>query len=477
MLLVAIISRQFSWAVENNRQKSRQLEKLEMLARAILVAPPDASSLAQILSEHIPSMFPSGRVAVWINQDQILALHPDDWDPDTDSIWEWLQNQTEARSFLSHESLPWNPALENHRPVVAAPVIEVDSGKPLGGVYLELYSLTQPWDTRSLTNLYPAIQALAAQIASALHQAEFYSQALAYQKVSQELVLAGRIQASFLPDEVPTFSGWQIAVTLLPARETSGDYFDLIPLTNGKLGILIADVTDKGIGAALYMALSRTLIRTYAIEFDEDAQPDVIFFAANNRLLRDARADLFVTTFYGILDPETGELSFCNAGHNPPYLVRRASGDPDILPLHPTGMPIGVEEDTVWSLQTVRVDPGDVLVLYTDGIPDSQNIQGEFFGEELLISSVLASAGQSADEIQESILENVMSFSEGASQFDDITLLVLVRDEELGPDEEQAPDDDLAPEEYIVRDGDLLRDEDLEPDEDVEEPPTTSAAV
>jgi hypothetical protein len=140
-------------------------------------------------------------------------------------------------------------------------------------------------------------------------------------------------------------------------------------------------------------------------------------------------------------------------------------------------MPIGVEEDTVWSLQTVRVDPGDVLVLYTDGIPDSQNIQGEFFGEELLISSVLASAGQSADEIQESILENVMSFSEGASQFDDITLLVLVRDEELGPDEEQAPDDDLAPEEYIVRDGGLLRDEDLEPDEDVEEPPTTSAAV
>ncbi len=140
--------------------------------------------------------------------------------------------------------------------------------------------MAQPWDRQALIALFPAVKTLADQIASALHQAQVYEETLAYQRAAQEIAFAGKIQSSFLPNEMPRLQGWELAVTLLPARETSGDYFDFIPLPDGKFGILVADVADKGLGAALYMALSRTLIRTYAIEY-LDSLPEVIFFSAN----------------------------------------------------------------------------------------------------------------------------------------------------------------------------------------------------
>jgi sigma-B regulation protein RsbU (phosphoserine phosphatase) len=360
---------------------------------------------------------------------------PQDWSIDLDPIWTWLRGQKSASAFRAADKLPWqangSPGRpEPHQALVAAPILDVASSQPVGGVYLELHSLAQPWDLGSLESLFPAALSLAAQVASAFHGASVYQQTLAYQKVTQELALAGKIQASFLPDVLPRLNGWQLAVTLLPARETSGDFFDLISLSDRKLGLLIADVTDKGVGAALYMALSRTLIRTYAVEFDEDPQPDVVLFAANGRILKDARADLFVTVFYGILDLETGSLTYANAGHNPPYLLRSKNGPgaPVVEPLPPTGMPVGIEEDTVWGQETVQLEPGDVLVLYTDGIPDSLNSQGEFFRDDLLLEAVTGSQGRQANEIQDAILERVQEFVGAAPQFDDITLMILTRD-------------------------------------------------
>jgi sigma-B regulation protein RsbU (phosphoserine phosphatase) len=174
------------------------------------------------------------------------------------------------------------------------------------------------------------------------------------------------------------------------------------------------------------MALSRTLFRTYATEYH--TRPELVLSIANGRILSDARAGLFVTAFYGVLDPATGTLIYCNAGHNPPYLLSPQNKDAvQVLPK--TGMVLGVVEDTTWKQETVRLAPGDLLVLYTDGITDAENGQGSFFGRERLLDIAQANLGRSAQDIQAALIAEVHEFIGPAPQFDDITLVVVVRDQ------------------------------------------------
>lgn len=251
------------------------------------------------------------------------------------------------------------------------------------------------------------------------------TQALAHEKIEQELALAWQIQSSFLPDQVPNVPGWQLTATLEPAQQTSGDFYDLIPLPNGRLGILVADVAGKGMGAALYMAVSRTLLRTYAVEFH--TEPELMFRAANLRILRDCGADLFVTVVYGVLDPGTGSFTYCNAGHNPPYLVCAADGDA-VQALSRTGLPLGIFENLTWEQRTVQLAPDDVFILYTDGITDAEDKHGSFFSHERLLQTVRANRGRSAQEIQDTLMAEVRAFISDTPQHDDIALIVIVRD-------------------------------------------------
>jgi sigma-B regulation protein RsbU (phosphoserine phosphatase) len=246
----------------------------------------------------------------------------------------------------------------------------------------------------------------------------------ANEKMERELALAGEVQASFLPRELPTIPGWQVAVTLKPSRETSGDFYDFNLLPNGRLGILVADVVDKGAGAALFMALSWTLIRTYAAEYP--TQPELVLSAVNHRILADTHADQFVTAFYGILDPATGVLVYCNAGHCPSYLVS-AQANNEVRALHRTGMALGVVQDVTWAQEYVQLVSGDVLVLYTDGVTEARNAQGAFFGEDRLIESVRADLGHSAQDIQDAIMADIRTFANDAPQSDDIALAVIIR--------------------------------------------------
>jgi sigma-B regulation protein RsbU (phosphoserine phosphatase) len=244
------------------------------------------------------------------------------------------------------------------------------------------------------------------------------------QRINQELDLAWQIQSGFLPPEMPDILGWQLAATLKPSRETSGDFYDLIPLPNGRLGILVADVADKGMGAALFMVLSRTLIRTHAVQYY--TQPDLVFGATNRRILADTDTDQFVTVFYGILESATGTLTYCNAGHNPPYLLSAQSGDA-IQTLRRTGPPLGILEDVTWEQRTVRLAPGDALVLYTDGITDAEDREGVFFGQERLLAIAEANRARSAQDVQDALMAEVHKFVGDAPQFDDLTLMVVVR--------------------------------------------------
>jgi serine phosphatase RsbU (regulator of sigma subunit) len=429
IFLIAILARKLSMEAEFNRQRARQLEKLELLGEAIINSPPDASYLPQLLEANVPDMF-AGRVIIWINDNQVLLRHPADWDLDPQPVAAWLRNQESASAFVINDPLPWMENSVARRPSVVCPIHDNEAGENIGGIYLEGRRVLPPWGKKELHSLFPPLYSLASQITSALHQAERYAQLLDYQRLSQELSLAGRIQASFLPNRMPDLPGWQLAVTLQPARATSGDFFDFIPLTENKLGIVIADVVDKGIGPALYMALSRTLLRTFATQYTD--LPDRVLSLTNQRILSDARAHLFVTLFYGILDWETGEIKYCNAGHNPPILLRHNSPLTNTS-LVKTGIPIGIDEDAFWEVETLSIQPGDQLILYTDGVVEAQNQEGMYFDEELLLEAVQARQGNSAHEIQSAILDALYRFIGDYPQMDDITLMVLARDPHSTP--------------------------------------------
>ncbi len=246
--------------------------------------------------------------------------------------------------------------------------------------------------------------------------------------MAREMVMAGKIQADILPEEAPVLRGWDIAARLLPARDTSGDFYDFIPLGDRKLGMVMADVTDKGMGAALFMALSSSLIRTYAGRYP--TLPAIALAAVSERILSDTRGSMFVTTFYGVLEPHTGRLVFANAGHPPGCLISLRRGRQSIDYLRPTGMALGVSEEARWKQKEVRMGPGDVLVLYTDGITEACNPNEVFYEEERLVESVLRrmTGNAPAREILDGLLADVHQFVGPNPPQDDIALIVVRRE-------------------------------------------------
>jgi hypothetical protein len=400
VLLTSLLARRLSQTAVLSQQRSRELAQLEQLGRAILgraifaapVDTPVSSCLPPLLAEYLPRMFEYRQAEIRLFSGQILLRLPQDRPPIAEAIWSWWQPDPHPAHFEPGERLPWaeQPAIYH---VVITPILSTQEAEPLGGICLILENM---YFEDIVTDLQPALQVLAEQIASALHRAEVYAQTLAHQKMTQELAFAWQIQASFLPDTLPQIEGWQLAATLKPCQETSGDFYDVIPLPNGSLALLVADVADKGMGAALFMALTRTLIRTYAVE--HPTRPDLVLDAVNQRILADAHNTMFVTVFYGILDPATGRLVYANAGHNPPYLLKPQNSSklsslpkPQSLPkpkdtpepqgLRNTGMPLGILEEAA-PIQT----------------------------------------------IQDSILMAVDQFSKETSRCDDVTLMVLKRE-------------------------------------------------
>ncbi len=244
-------------------------------------------------------------------------------------------------------------------------------------------------------------------------------------KMAKELALAGKMQACFMPSHLPSLGGWQFSAKLQSARETSGDFFDVFNLPGGALGLLIADVADKGVGAALFMAYCWSLIRTYAEEFPN--QPAHVFSAVNRRILQDTETNEFVTLFYAVLNPDDGNLLYSNAGHNPPILFHYGQ-DGNYIKLIRTGIPLGIYEEQNWGMAKVSMDPGDLLLLYTDGITDAQNTVQESFSETRLVQSVSARPGRPVKQVQDELLDGVRQFVGEAQQFDDIALVLVSRD-------------------------------------------------
>ncbi len=242
----------------------------------------------------------------------------------------------------------------------------------------------------------------------------------------RELKMAGRIQADILPEKVPAIPGWDVAARLISARETSGDFFDFIPLSPQHWAIVIGDVTDKGIGAALFMALTSSLIRTYAVRYP--TLPALAMDMVNQRMLSDTRGSMFVTAFYGVLEPKLGRLRYVNAGHPPAFVVGNRGAKP-VDQLKPTGMALGLVEKTNWRQKVTKFLPGDTLLLYTDGITEAQNRSGDFYGEERLMKVLRSTSRRSTERLLEAILADVQDFTGSQPQHDDIALVAICRRE------------------------------------------------
>jgi serine phosphatase RsbU (regulator of sigma subunit)/putative methionine-R-sulfoxide reductase with GAF domain len=247
------------------------------------------------------------------------------------------------------------------------------------------------------------------------------------ERMDRELEVAREIQSSFLPETQPQEPGWSVGSFWKAARRVGGDFFDYFHLPrvgqDGGWGIVIADVADKGVPAALYMALSRSLIRTVALN---RVNPATSLERVNNLLLADSRSDLFVTVIYGIWDMAENLVTYTNAGHNPPLCVR-AGGTVDTLT--GGGVVLGVVPDISLEDREVRLEPGDALVLYTDGITEAMNADEEEFGLDRLQAVALDSRHLSAPEIVRAIREGVASFVGQTPQSDDLTLVVIKRED------------------------------------------------
>ncbi len=261
------------------------------------------------------------------------------------------------------------------------------------------------------------------QLSLRLENTRLIEEAAHQQSLEHELAMAKSIQISFMPKELPTVDGWEIGVSWQSAREVGGDFFDIIPLPdseNGpRWGIVIADVADKGIPAALFMALSKTLIHTIATE---QIDPARTLEKVNNLLISETNADFFVSAFYTIWEPELGRLVYANAGHNPPLIFTPESSG-SLIREH--GIVLGVEADAEYSSSVIEMKPGQLLVLYTDGVTEAYGGGGGLFGLARLRNLVLGLEDWEANHVVDAIVKRVIQFRGQPELSDDLTVLTL----------------------------------------------------
>lgn len=240
------------------------------------------------------------------------------------------------------------------------------------------------------------------------------------ERYTKELEIAKEIQTSFLPESVPSGNGFEVAAATIPAMEIGGDLYDFIPTGEGRWGFVIADVSGKGVSAALYMALSRTILHACG---SEESDPESVVCTSNRLIYGDGRSSMFITVFYGVLDPKSMTFTYVNAGHNPPLFLR--DGEAGIWMTGQKGIALGVVPDVRIEPSLERLRSGDLLVLYTDGVTEAFNERDEEFGEERLLECVSRNRSRSVQEITGTIIEEIRTFSGTAPQSDDITLVVI----------------------------------------------------
>ncbi len=393
-------------------------------------------------------------------------------DPVNPHLW-YLPESSAGLATDALDDLPAMLAAQRFQGHLAL-TIEI-GGAPVGTLMINTYT-----PRRFLMDEAQLLGLLGSQLAQTLERERLHQEALARQRLELDLNMARDIQATFLPSGYPYAPGYTIAAFYRAARQVGGDFYDFIelaadprenaliasgePLARGqsqpkggpaltrrdielefwrtgkvaprppkrtpsprvnpsRLGIVIADVTDKGVPAALFMVLSRTVIRATA---SDGRPPAVVLEQANRLILADSKSGLFVTCFYCILDLDSGELTYASGGHNYPLVYRTATGK--VEQLSAQGIVLGIVPEPRFEQHSIQLDPGDVVCFYTDGVTEAMDARRQLFDEERLSEVLRRSHQLEPEEITTRIIDAVTNFSAGTPQADDITLVVLKRD-------------------------------------------------
>ena len=286
------------------------------------------------------------------------------------------------------------------------------------------------------------VESLASQAAVSLNTHELLRRQEVLVKIEHDVQVGRQIQADFLPEILPQPAGWEIEAFFQPAREVAGDFYDAFVTNNDQIGFVIADVCDKGVGAALFMALSRSLIRAFGWinsqnnPLNGNTSPDRRVPGFTGKVIDPigltndyiaqlhSKMNMFVTLFFGVLDPENGSLTYINAGHNPPVLL-----DPDgkvKARLTLTGPAVGMLPNIEYTSQQLTIEPGDLLFLFTDGVPETHDPKGQLFTEKRMLELLSRPASTGAD-IVDRMVHELNNFMDTANPFDDITMLAIRR--------------------------------------------------
>ena len=277
-------------------------------------------------------------------------------------------------------------------------------------------------DDRKLLNDLATQTAPAVQVAQLVRQQQ--RQAQERERIEQELRVARLIQQTLLPKSVPDLPGYGLAAYYQPAREVGGDFYDFLDLEDGRLGLVVGDVTDKGVPAALVMATTRTLLRASAQRLDS---PGEVLKRVNDVMVQDIPPNMFITCLYAILEPETGLLSYANAGHDLPYRRKASAGGAEEL--RATGMPLGLMPGMEYEEKEMVLDRGDSVLFYSDGLVEAHDPDREMFGFPRL-QGLVAGQRTGGEAMVDFLLSELSRFTgDDWEQEDDITLVTLERSE------------------------------------------------
>lgn len=394
----------------------------------------DKQTLIETVLRRIADVLHVQQIAVWLRSSEVFhlqqAIGVDFIGPlvlQQDSATVQNLVRTNRPATINPERPPeWlveaNPeertALQNTRAEVLLPLPGRE--RLLGVMALGPKKSEEPYTPTDLR----VLQSVAAQTGLTLEVAELAqslaNEAAQRERIRREIEIAREVQQRLFPQRIPEIAGVSLAGMCRPALEVGGDYYDFIQLEDGRLGLAIGDVSGKGISAALIMASLRASLRGLAL--DGPGNLARMMEKVNRLVYESSSTNRYATFFFASYDPSTRELDFVNAGHNPPFVLKAASGE--VCRLEAGGLVVGLLPIAQYQAQRVRMEPGDVFIGYTDGISEAMTSQDEEWGEERLIASV-PNAAQKASEVVEKIFAATDAFTAGAEQHDDMTLLVM----------------------------------------------------